>query len=60
MKMTVNKPGDNFEQEADKMADKVMRMPAAPEPEKIRKADDKRLQKAPAARGKAAEGARRG
>jgi hypothetical protein len=44
-KMTVNRPGDTFEQEADKMADKVMRMPAAPEPEKIRKADDIRLQK---------------
>ena len=27
MKMAVNKPGDKFEQEADKMADKVMRMP---------------------------------
>ena len=27
-KMTVNKPGDRFEQEADAMADKVMRMPA--------------------------------
>jgi Domain of unknown function (DUF4157) len=27
-KMTVNKPGDKFEQEADKTADKVMRMPA--------------------------------
>ena len=26
-KMTVNQPGDKFEQEADKMADKVMRMP---------------------------------
>lgn len=28
MKMTVNKPGDMLEQEADKMADKVMRMPS--------------------------------
>ncbi|MEY3760012.1 MAG: hypothetical protein RIR39_1503, partial [Pseudomonadota bacterium] len=27
MKMAVSKPGDKFEQEADKMADKVMRMP---------------------------------
>src|SRR5215468_5851779 len=27
MKMTVNKPGDKFEQEADQMADRVMRMP---------------------------------
>ena len=28
MKMTVNKPGDMLEQEADTMADKVMRMPS--------------------------------
>lgn len=28
MKMKVNQPGDKFEQEADRMADKVMRMPA--------------------------------
>jgi hypothetical protein len=28
-KLTVNKPGDSFEQEADAMADKVMRKPAA-------------------------------
>src|SRR4051794_16484062 len=27
MKMTVNKPGDRFEQEADRTADRVMRMP---------------------------------
>src|SRR5262249_20367197 len=27
LKMTVNQPGDKFEQEADKMAEKVMRMP---------------------------------
>lgn len=44
-KMTVNKPGDKFEQEADKMADKVMRMPApAPAPmkeEKVQKAEAK-------------------
>ncbi|WP_343305655.1 DUF4157 domain-containing protein [Chitinophaga niabensis] len=28
-KLTVNEPGDRYEQEADAMADKVMRMPAA-------------------------------
>jgi hypothetical protein len=33
-KMTVNKPGDKFEQEADRMADKVVRMPAPPTPAK--------------------------
>ena len=32
MKMSVNKPGDKFEQEADKTADNVIRMPAAPSP----------------------------
>jgi len=54
MKLTVNKPGDKFEQEADHMADKVMRMPApdeklqrAPE-EKLQKKEDEKLQKAPA------------
>jgi hypothetical protein len=31
-KMTVNKPGDKFEQEADRMAEKVVRMPAPPTP----------------------------
>src|SRR5665648_5875 len=36
-KLTVNKPGDKFEQEADKMADKVMRMPAPAPPEKEEK-----------------------
>ncbi|GAB3573336.1 eCIS core domain-containing protein [Hymenobacter daeguensis] len=56
LKLTVNKPGDKFEQEADRMADKVMRMPApdapadklqrAPE-EKLQKKDDDKLQKAP-------------
>lgn len=57
MKMTVNKPGDKFEQEADKMADKVMRMPApsaakdeklqrAPE-EKLQKKEEEKIQKAP-------------
>ena len=60
MKMTVNKPGDKFEQEADKMADKVMRMPAPASPikeeklqrqpaDKLQKKDDEKIQKAPAA-----------
>ena len=59
MKMTVNKPGDKFEQEADKMADKVMRMPAPASPikeeklqrqpaDKLQKKDDEKIQKAPA------------
>lgn len=58
MKMTVNRPGDKFEQEADKMADKVMRMPAPATPvkddrlqrqpdEKLQKKEDDKLQKAP-------------
>jgi len=57
MKMTVNKVGDKYEQEADKMADKVMRMPAPvgvedklqrqPE-EKLQKKEDDKIQKAPA------------
>ncbi len=38
-KMTVNKPGDKFEQEADKMADRVMRMPQ-PE-EKVQRSEVK-------------------
>lgn len=57
MKMTVNKPGDKFEQEADKMAAKVMRMPAPPAPakeeklqrkpeEKLQKKDEEKIQKA--------------
>lgn len=56
--MTVNKPGDKFEQEADRMAEKVMRMPApapgkeeklqrSPE-EKLQKKDEEKIQKAPA------------
>lgn len=48
MKMTVNKPGDKFEQEADKMADKVMRMPAPaapPKEEKLQRKTDDKLQK---------------
>ena len=48
MKLTVNKPGDKFEQEADRMADKVMRMPAPAGPdEKLQRAPDDKLQKAP-------------
>lgn len=60
LKMTVNKPGDKFEQEADKMADRVMRMPAPAAPikeeklqrqpaDKLQKKDDEKIQKAPAA-----------
>ncbi len=47
-KLTVNKPGDKFEQEADKTADKVMRMPDAAVPskeEKIQRQADDKLQK---------------
>ncbi len=46
-KMTVNKPGDKFEQEADKMADKVMRMPdpAPGKEEKIQRAPEEKVQK---------------
>ncbi len=60
-KLTVNKPGDKFEQEADQMADKVMRMPApattSPAKEdkvqrlpddKLQKKEDEKIQKAPA------------
>lgn len=48
-KMTVNKPGDKFEQEADKMADKVMRMPdpAPGKEEKIQRAPEEKVQRAP-------------
>lgn len=60
MKMAVNKPGDKFEQEADKMANKVMRMPAPSSPvkeeklqrqadEKLQKKEEERIQKAPLA-----------
>ncbi len=57
MKLTVNKVGDKYEQEADKMADKVMRMPAPPavedkvqrQPEeKLQKKEEDKIQKAPA------------
>ncbi|MFZ2405724.1 MAG: DUF4157 domain-containing protein [Methylobacter sp.] len=57
MKMAVNKPGDKFEQEADKMSDKIMRMPS-PTPmtgkedklqrqpaEKLQKKADDKIQK---------------
>jgi flagellar biosynthesis GTPase FlhF len=61
-KMTVGKPGDKFEQEADRMAGKVMRMsaPAATQAsgkeeklrrqpdDKLRKKEDEKLRKAPA------------
>jgi hypothetical protein len=49
LKLVVNKPGDKFEQEADKMADKVMRMPTPASPVKEEKSKllaDDRLQKA--------------
>ena len=48
MKMAVNKTGDKFEQEADRMADKVMRMPAPASPvkeEQIQRQADDKLQK---------------
>jgi hypothetical protein len=43
-KMAVNNPGDKFEQEADRMADKVLRMPAPPTPGK-----EEKLQRQPGA-----------
>jgi len=46
-KMTVNKPGDKFEQEADKTADKVMRM-ATPGADKVQPQAENKVQKAPA------------
>jgi hypothetical protein len=51
MKMTVSKPGDKLEQEADKMADRVMRMadPAsAVKDDRLQRQTDDRLQKAAA------------
>ncbi|NUO09037.1 MAG: DUF4157 domain-containing protein [Candidatus Brocadia sp.] len=46
MKMTVNKPGDKLEQEADTMAGKVMRMPSpAPTEKKTLGQTDEKLQK---------------
>jgi len=46
-KMTVNQPGDKFEQEADKMADKVMRMPtpAAVKDDGLQRQPEEKLQK---------------
>src|SRR5438552_3446320 len=46
-KLTVNKPGDKFEQEADKTADKVMRM-ATPGADKVQPQAENKVQKAPA------------
>jgi hypothetical protein len=49
MKMTVNKPNDKFEQEADKMADKIMRMPSSTpmtgKEEKVQRQPTEKLQK---------------
>ncbi len=45
MKLAVNKPGDKFEQEADKMADKVMRMPAPAKEEKPQRQPEEKVQK---------------
>lgn len=48
MKMRVNQPGDKFEQEADKMAEKVMRMPVPASPlqeVRLQRQADDRLQK---------------
>jgi Domain of unknown function (DUF4157) len=50
MKMAVSKPGDKLEQEADRMADKVMRMPSPVSPtpgkeEKLQRTPDEKLQK---------------
>src|SRR6266699_3677208 len=58
-KMEVNKPGDKFEQEADRIAEKVVRMPAPPRAgkddrlqrqpqEKLQKKDEERILKAAA------------
>ncbi|MDD1617419.1 MAG: hypothetical protein CG439_2543 [Methylococcaceae bacterium NSP1-2] len=49
MKMTVNQPNDKFEQEADKMADKIMRMPSSTpmtgKEEKVQRQPAEKLQK---------------
>src|SRR6185436_7122877 len=51
-KMEVNKPGDKFEQEADRTANKITRMPEekaqkAPAPEeKVQKKEEEKIQKA--------------
>ncbi len=47
-KLTVNKPGDRFEQEADRMSEKVMRMPSPAPPEKeqqVQRQPEDKLQK---------------
>jgi hypothetical protein len=44
-KLTVNKPGDKFEKEADLMSEKVMRMPAPAPDEKIQKKEGEEIQK---------------
>src|SRR5262245_2986376 len=60
MKMSVSQPGDKLEQEADRIADQVVRdaVPPAsaqdrrlqrPRDDKLQKKDDERIQKAPAA-----------
>jgi len=51
MKMAVSKPGDKLEQEADRMADRVMRMPSPVSPlpgkeGKLQRLPDEKLQKA--------------
>ncbi|ACH39565.1 hypothetical protein Gbem_2557 [Citrifermentans bemidjiense Bem] len=47
--MTASRPGDKLEQEADQMADRVLRMPspAPAEKEEVRRQSDDRLQRAP-------------
>jgi hypothetical protein len=48
MKIRVNQPGDKFEQEADRTADKVMRMPSEASPgtaDRLQRQTDERLQK---------------
>jgi hypothetical protein len=45
MKMAVSKPGDKLEQEADRMADNVMRMPSSGKEEKLQRAPDEKLRK---------------
>ena len=47
-KMTVNEPGDKLEQEADKIADKVLRMatpPGAAGAEKLQRQPDDKVQR---------------
>ena len=58
MKMAVNKPGDKLEQEADKMAGKVMRMPspASTEKKNLGQTDEKLQNKEKKRRRKDSEG----